>query len=56
MRKACLIKNTLKCCDIPSVYSLLEQDISNSQWNKLLNSSFNKKHEVGVCACVYSHV
>ena len=35
MRKVCLIKNTLKCCDMPSVYSLLEQDISNSQWNKL---------------------
>ena len=25
MRKVCLIKNTLKCCDMPSVYSLLEQ-------------------------------
>ena len=41
MRKVCLIKNTLKCFDMPSVYSLLEQDISNSQWNKLLNGSVN---------------
>ena len=41
MRKVCLIKNTLKCCDMPSVYALLEQDISNSQWNKLLNGSVN---------------
>ena len=53
MRKVCLIKNTLKCCDMPSVYSLLEQDISNSQWNKLLNGSVLKTHEVSVSVCGY---
>ena len=34
-------RTVLDLYDIPSVYSLLQQDISKPQWKKLLNSSIN---------------
>ena len=35
------IKSTLDLYDMPSVYTLLQQDFSKPQWKKLLNSSIN---------------
>ena len=39
------MKDTLKRHDMLSIYSLLKQDISKSQWKKLLNSSVNLYEE-----------